>query len=348
MLRRLFSFILWAMCFLHVASQNKSQTPTFAFVGDIMMGTTYPSVQLPSNDGRQLFVSSMPFLKKVDLAIGNLEGTLCDEGETKKQPSKVSYAFRTPSHYADRLKDAGFAYMCLANNHIYDFGKYGVESPCRNLSSRGIAFSGLSELPESVVLYRNGRKIGICSFGYNHYALKHLNLKLVRKVITRLANSCDLVVVTFHGGGEGKAFSRIPIGTETFCGENRGDLRSFAHFCIDAGADIIVGHGPHVPRAMELYKHHLIAYSLGNFCTPFGVSIVGVSGYAPLLEVKTDGAGRLTEARIHSFIQKKGCGPVYDPEQHALKEIKGLTQQDFPKSGLRFYDDGRVLPAHCP
>lgn len=346
MLRRILSFILCAIGFIPAVCQDKRHTPTFAFVGDIMMGTTYPSVQLPSNDGRQLFVSAVPSLHKVDLAIGNLEGTLCDDGETKKQQSKVSYAFRTPSHYAERLKEAGFAYMCLANNHIYDFGKYGVESTCRSLSSRGIAFSGLSELPMSVIMHRNGRKIGICSFGYNHYTLRHQNLKLVRMIITRLASSCDLVVATFHGGGEGKAFSRIPEGTETFCGENRGNLRLFAHFCIDAGADIIVGHGPHVPRAMELYKHHLIAYSLGNFCTPFGVSIMGVSGYAPLLEVKTDDVGRLVEARVHSFIQRKGCGPVVDPDHHALREIRRLTLLDFPKSGLCFYDDGRVMPAH--
>ena len=324
--------------------QAKSHTPTFAFVGDVMMGTTYPSVQLPSNDGRQLFVSAMAYLKRADLAIGNLEGTLCDDGETRKQQSKVSYAFRTPTYYADRLKEAGFAYMCLANNHVYDFGKHGVESTCANLASRGIAYSGLSELPESVVLNRNGHKVGICSFGYNHYTLRHLNLKLVRRVITRLASSCDLVVVTFHGGGEGKAFSRIPFGPETFCGEQRGDLRIFAHFCIDAGADIIVGHGPHVPRAMELYKRHLIAYSLGNFCTPFGVSISGVSGYAPLLEVKTDAMGRLGEAYVRSFIQRKGCGPVVDPDCHALNEIRKLTLQDFPESGLRFHANGQVTP----
>ena len=125
-----------------------------------------------------------------------------------------------------------------------------------------------------------------------------------------------------------------------FCGEDRGSLRSFAHFCIDAGADVVFGHGPHVARAMELYKEHLIAYSLGNFCTPYGISLSGISGYAPLLEVKLDSAGRFSGGRIHSFLQVRGQGPRLDSKHLAAQEVCRLTQLDCPQGLLQISDEG--------
>ena len=77
----------------------------------------------------------------------------------------------------------------------------------------------------------------------------------------------DIVIVSFHGGAEGSKALHVPYGQETFYGENRGHLREFTHTVIDAGADLVWGHGPHVLRGMEVYKDRLIAYSLGNFAT---------------------------------------------------------------------------------
>ena len=335
--------LLSALYTLTVWTAGAIQTPsTIAFVGDIMMGTTYPSVQLPPNDGRQLFVDAQAYLQSADVSIGNLEGTLCDGGQTRKQLTHSSYAFRTPTLFAPRLKEAGFDYLSLANNHIYDFGEEGVHSTCKSLASQGMAFSGLASLPPVVRLVRNGVRFGICTFGYNHYTLRHQNFHQARIIITKLVNTCDVVIVTFHGGAEGSAYSRLPYGKETFCGEDRGSLREFAHFCIDAGADVVVGHGPHVPRAMELYKNHLVAYSLGNFCTPYAISITGVSGYAPLLTLSVDQYGRMRQARILSFLQHKGRGPVLDTNHHAAQEISRLCVLDFPKGKLRITKDGHI------
>jgi hypothetical protein len=102
-------------------------------------------------------------------------------------------------------------------------------------------------------------------------------------------------------------------------GEYRGDLMTFSRAMVDVGADLVVGHGPHVPRAMEVYKDRLIAYSLGNFCTHKGISVKGISGYATLLLADLDVSGRLAGGRIVSFIQPFGQHPQLDKENRAAR-----------------------------
>ena len=134
----------------------------------------------------------------------------------------------------------------------------------------------------------------------------------------------------------------MPYGTEYFHGANRGNLREFAHLCIDNGADIVYGHGPHVCRAMELYKGHLIAYSLGNFATPRGMSLGGVTSYAPLLVARIDGNGMLVDGKIHSFLQYRDKGPRRDASCTVAKSIKTLSQQDIKDNKLNIADDGTI------
>lgn len=128
-----------------------------------------------------------------------------------------------------------------------------------------------------------------------------------------------------------------------FLGENRGDLRTFTHFCIDNGADVVYGHGPHVVRAVELYKGHFIAYSLGNFCTPYGVNISEISGYAPVLQLNINAEdGTFVDGKIHSFIQQRGKGPRRDKQNLVAKEIKSLTNADFSNPKLNIAADGTI------
>lgn len=310
--------------------------------GDIMMGTTYPSVQLPSHQGRQLFVDAADIIRQADLALGNFEGTFCDDGIPRKKPSRYTYAFRTPTVFAPRLKEAGFDFMSLANNHANDFGEQGLLSTVRALDEQGIAYAGIQGYPEQVLLKRDGITYGVCAFGYNFYTLRHQDLALVRRIITGLVDRCDILIVSFHGGAEGAQSARLPYGKEDFHGEDRGSLRDFAHFCIDAGADVVFGHGPHVARAVELYKQHFIAYSLGNFCTPYGISISGISGLAPLLRLSLTRDGRFVDGKIHSFAQQRGRGPIADPLNRAAREIARLTHLDIPDSRLDIAADGTI------
>lgn len=328
------------------AQTDASQTYSVALTGDIMMGTTFPNIQLPTNDGRQLFVDAVPILRSADVAAGNFEGTFANDGTTDKKPSKVSYAFRTPTTFAPRLKEAGYDFLSLANNHSMDFGTPGLRSTMAALQQQGIAYAGVAGYPSSVIVERKGVRFGFCAFGHNGYTLRHRDLNTVRDIITRLCNSCDIVIVSFHGGAEGVKAQHLPQGSETFLDEDRGNLREFAHFCIDAGADIVYGHGPHVPRAVELYKNHFIAYSLGNFCTPYGISIAGVSGYAPLLLLNVTRDGRFVSGRIHSFVQQRGAGPVKDPAGKAAHTIRALTTADISDPGLHIDDDGSIRCTH--
>ena len=127
-----------------------------------------------------------------------------------------------------------------------------------------------------------------------------------------------------------------------FLEEDRGELRSFAHFCIDNGADVVFGHGPHVVRCVELYKDRFIAYSLGNFCTPYGISITGISGYAPIIEVGVDGNGVFQRGKIHPFIQQRGLGPRRDTTGVVVRQIRNLTRQDITDNRLHIADDGTI------
>ena len=316
---------------------------TIAMCGDIMMGTTYPSVRLPQNDGADIFADVKQLFLDADLAAGNLEGVICEGGICTKNTSAANnYAFRMPESYVHLLKDAGFDYLNLANNHTNDFGTYGLERTRTLLEREGIRYSGLPDC-ESTVVEKDGVRYGICSFGHNSYTLKHTDTASVTRIVTELRPQCDILVVTFHGGAEGSKFSHLPNGPETYLGENRGNLRTFAHHCIDLGADIVFGHGPHVTRALECYNGHLIAYSLGNFCTTFGVNLSGVNGYAPVLVARITRDGQFVEGRIHSFIQTQGTGPKLDASDKVAQHMCSLSEADFRgQYGLGISDNGTL------
>ncbi len=316
---------------------------TIAMCGDIMMGTTYPSVRLPQNDGADIFADVKQLFLDADLAAGNLEGVICEGGICTKNTSAANnYAFRMPESYVYLLKDAGFDYLNLANNHTNDFGTYGLERTRTLLEREGIRYSGLPDC-ESTVVEKDGVRYGICSFGHNSYTLKHTDTASVTRIVTELRPQCDILVVTFHGGAEGSKFSHLPNGPETYLGENRGNLRAFAHHCIDLGADIVFGHGPHVTRALECYNGHLIAYSLGNFCTTFGVNLSGVNGYAPVLVARITRDGQFVEGRIHSFIQTQGTGPKLDASDKVAQHMRSLSEADFRgQYGLEISDNGTL------
>jgi hypothetical protein len=126
--------------------------------------------------------------------------------------------------------------------------------------------------------------------------------------------------------------------------EPRGNLIQFAHEAIERGADLILAHGPHVPRAVEIYQDRLIAYSLGNFCTYRGMSLDKEKGYAPLLWVELGRNGEFVRGRIFSFIQFPPGVPKRDGEERAWALIKKLSQEDFPETSPFFAASETILP----
>lgn len=322
-----------------------------AAVGDIMLGTSYPDKNtLPPDSGKSSFKNIVNQLHGADVTFGNLEGALLDTGAPARYKLHLlskAYLFRMPVSYGKVLKDAGFKVLSLANNHIGDFGDKGRMSTMKVLDSIGIQYGGQLVHPSAIFRVK-GITYGFCAFAPNSHTLSILDLKNARRIIKNLKQQCDIVIVSFHGGGEGKAFEHVPDTSELFFNEKRGNVRAFAHNAVDAGADLIFGNGPHVCRAMEIYKNRLIAYSLGNFCTYKCVSVEGLTGLAPLLKVYVNKKGEFLSGRIIANIQTHDKGLRTDSLNRAIKKIRALTMVDFPQSGPNISDDGRMAVKSFP
>ncbi len=313
-------------------------------VGDIMMGTNFPNDSYLPPEGKGPFDDVNSILTQADILFGNLEGTLTDEGENAKRcsdPSKC-YSFRSPESFGKYLEETGFDVMSIANNHIGDFGEIGIKNTSKTLEKHKIAYAGVFAKP-STIFEKNGITYGFCAFAPNKDCLKIHNLTNAKKIVEELKQKADIVIVSFHGGAEGFKHTHVPRKTERFYGEDRGDVFRFAHSMIDAGADMVLGHGPHVSRAFEVYNNKFIAYSLGNFCTYSRFNLDGIKGYAPIAEVHIDLDGNFVKGKLHSAKQIDEVYPFMDEKKRALKEIQKLTQEDFPESKLLFNEDGSFI-----
>jgi hypothetical protein len=162
------------------------------------------------------------------------------------------------------------------------------------------------------------------------------------RIVKHLDSICDIVIVSFHGGAEGSTKSNITRSDEIFLGENRGNPYKFARIVIDAGADVVFGHGPHVTRAIDMYKGRFIAYSLGNFATYGRFNLKGICGVAPIIKLAVNKKGEFLSGNLYSIKQIGEGGPIIDDDQMALKEVIKLTQSDIPESPLLIKSNGLI------
>ena len=314
----------------------------------MMIGTDYPENHLPDDDGVGFLAGVAPWLWSADIAFGNLEGVLVDGGEPGKKCSnpKACYLFRSPGRYAFHYRAAGFDVLSLANNHARDFGEEGRTATMRTLANAGIHHSGREG--DFASFEEKGLRVAVLAYAVTKNSNMLLDYALSERTVRDFAATHDIVIVSFHGGAEGRDVTRLPFADEEYYGEPRGDVVRFARMVVDAGADLVIGHGPHVVRAMERYKDRLIAYSLGNFATYYGISVAGIKGIAPILIATLDEEGRFVEGEIISTRQLRPAGPSLDPQGRALKMIRGLSVEDFGNPGLTFHADGRITPAERP
>ena len=315
-------------------------------VGDIMLGTNFPNPKhLPLGDGSSLMAPLVPLLQSASITFGNLEGAFSDSLPVTKSCRDTShcYAFRSPDYLFDNIVEAGFDVLSMANNHSGDLGERGRNHTMALIEESGLQHVGLLDHPSAIV-ERDGIKFGFCAFSPNNGTYDINDLKKAQEIVSNLSDKCHIVVVSFHGGAEGAKYQHVPKKQELFLGERRGDVHRFAHGVIDAGADVILGHGPHVVRAMEIYKDRFIIYSLGNFCTYSRIKISGVNGYAPIIKISTTPFGKFIKGKIHAGHQIKGIGTRLDPNNRAIEKIKNLTLIDFPKNKLTISAQGDILP----
>lgn len=331
-------------------TQSQPKTVKLIGVGDIMLGTNYPnSSYLPPNDGKNILQPIKELIRKGDVAFGNLEGVLLtEEGSVKKCSNpKVCYAFKMPNHYVDYLVEAGFNLLSIANNHIRDFGSVGAANTIRILNEAGIPHAGLAECPYTT-FEKDGIRFGFAAFAPNIGTIKINDYANARKIISHLDSISDIVIISFHGGAEGSMMKHVTRKTEIFLGENRGNPYEFARMAIDAGADVVLGHGPHVTRAIDIYKDRFISYSLGNFATYGRFNLSGPNGISPIIELNLRGDGTFISGKIYSTKQLGEGGPVIDEQNRALKEIQELMRTDIPESILNIESDGTITKDNKP
>lgn len=319
----------------------KTDTITISAMGDIMFGSNFPDMKdFPPNDGENLLEPFAKYFNDTDITFGNVEGVFLNSGGTPKGKGSNIFCFRQPEKLAGLYKKYGFNLLSIANNHMADFGQTGIESTDRTLSELAIAFAGSKSRPTAELTVK-GISVGFAAFAPHNGSVDMNDIANAEATVKDLKSRNKIVIVSFHGGGEGEKFQHVPKKTEIFYGQNRGNVYEFAHRMVDAGADLVIGHGPHVVRAQELYKNKFIAYSLGNFCTYGKFSLKGPNANAPMLKLKLNSSGDFISGEIISGKQLGEGGPVLDEAQTAFYKIKELSSQDFPDSPLVF-ENGKI------
>ena len=303
--------------------------------GDIVMGST---PNLPSDGGRSFFSDVQTDLAG-DVVLGNLEGTLSTGGGSKcRKGSTNCFAFQTPPSYARWLRDAGFTAMNLANNHAYDFGAEGLRQTTDALAGVGLQWTGR---PGQITVQRaGGIRVALVGFAPYPWAQSLTDLAAAKRLVRKAGREADVVVVSMHAGAEGTSRQHVTRRNELFLGENRGNPVQFAHAVVDAGADLVVGHGPHVLRGIEWYRGRLIAYSLGNFAGYKVFALGGPLSTSGILRVTLRGDGKFETGRLVPTHLVGAGVPAIDPSEAAHGVVRTLSQEDFGARGVRISADG--------
>lgn len=221
-------------------------------VGDNTLGTdekfgvygSLPDVLKKHNNDYSYFFKNVAHIFKADdITTGNLETTFTES----KQKADKQFTFKGPAAYAKAFPLGGIEAVNLSNNHIYDYLQKGFDDTLKALEAENVAYFGEGHKWVTEV---KGVKVGF--LGYKGYWYDNNTLKGLKNDITALKQEADFVVINFHWGDEN---SYKPNSTQKY----------LAHYAIDQGADLIVGHHPHVVQGLEKYKGKIIAYSMGNF-----------------------------------------------------------------------------------
>ena len=234
---------------------------SIAAVGDLMLSSwAIPVLRAKGTD--YPYLNTRAILNSADAAIANLEAPFTEAGE----PFEKKFNFKVPPEFARSLKTAGINVVNLANNHIMDFGVSGLESTIETLYKYGVQHSGAGMNIEAAhvpaVLNLDGKRVAF--FGYSmtfpteFYAKEdsagtaYPEAEQMVRDISNWKGKVDFVIASFHWSAEKRD---TPKDYQIY----------FAHLAIDSGADLVLGHHPHVLQGIELYKNKLIAYSVGNY-----------------------------------------------------------------------------------
>ena len=278
-----------------------------------------------------LLTAVTPSLRS-DLTMGNLESALGDLPMTKCAPHETDcYEFEAPDSTAQDLKRAGFSAVNVANNHTLDAGTAGETSTDTALRAAGLAWAGR---PGQIsYLTRNGTTIALLGFAPWSYDANALELPAAEALVSQARRHAQVVIVMEHIGAEGDGAQHVRAGEEYYLGQDRGNPIAFTHGVIDAGADLVVGSGPHVLRGFQWYHGHLIAYSLGNFSGYNTLGLDGITSVSAVLHVTLGARGQFVTGSITPLRLIAPGTPRPDPAGAAISAVNGLSQADFSGNG---------------
>ena len=321
----------------------EAKTVSISWVGDMNFGTrgVYPP------GGTAAIYEHVADHLRADLQMGNLETVLGTAPLTRCAPAappakNLCYLFEAPPSSAQVLKDVGFGVVNLANNHSLDAGETGRAQTKAALSAAGVAWAG--EPGQITYVTANGVRIGVIGFGPYPYSPDSRDIPAAKTLVQEAKANAQVVVVMMHMGAEGTSQEHLRPGHEIFAGYDRGDTVAFSHGVIDAGADLVVGSGPHVVRGLQWYQGHLIAYSLGDFSGYSTFSTAGDLGITAILHVTLDPAGGFVSGTVTPLVLQGPGIPAVDPGRRALSLMNSLSNADFRGTGGVIGSDGHIGP----
>jgi poly-gamma-glutamate capsule biosynthesis protein CapA/YwtB (metallophosphatase superfamily) len=324
------------------AASPQSQAVSIVWGGDIALSAAGP---LPADGRAGLGALTRPLLA-TDLALVNLEGTLGTSGTAKcgGAAGGSCFAFQAPPDVARQLAYAGVDAVNRANNHSFDAGEAGLQETTDALDASEMAWTGLTGTVREVNVA--GERAALVGFAPYEWADDLRDLGVVQERVRQAAGTAPLVIAMLHAGREGQDATTTPQGREVSFGEDRGDTRGAAHAAFDAGADLVLGSGPHVVRGIELYKNRLIVYSTGNLVGNDTLSLAGSFALSALVRVRLMPDGRPLSGRVLPLVLQPPGTPVRDPERRALEVMDTAGAQDFGAAAVRIARDGVLrLPA---
>lgn len=330
--------------------------------GDVTLGTNLDTTWVATASARlgrpvsalpppdSLLAPLVPLLADADVVLLNVESAIGEgrPGRQKCAPGSSScFAFRSPPAAARALRgvapDAAVIGN-LANNHARDAGDLAWRTSAELLRDADVSVTGQDTLATEVVT-ADGDTVAV--LGFSAWAGPSVNdLEAVERHVARAAAAHRRVVVTVHMGAEGAGAQRTADVLEVSFGERRGNPVAFATAAMAAGADLVVGHGPHVMRAAEWRgESRLVLYSLGNLVTYGPFTLREPQNRGALACVDLDPDGKVLAAELRSTRQRPPGLVEADPESAAALAVDRLGRLDFPESGARVGPDGRFQPA---
>jgi hypothetical protein len=315
---------------------------TIAWVGDTMLGSARDVVP---DDGAPLFADVRELLRRPTITAGNLEGVLTDATSSKcdGDDHENCFAFRGPPDGARTLRRAGFDVLNLANNHAWDYGAAGQADTIAALDAAGVRWTGTPG--QVTVLKRHGVRVAFVGYAPYSWAPSMHDVPLAQGLVRYADTQADVVVALMHAGAEGREATHTPVGVELSYGEDRGDTRAFAHALVDAGADLVLGSGPHVIRGIERYRDRLIAYSLGNFAGWHNFASGGTYDLSAVLKLRINGLGEVLRGQWRSLRLRAPGLPQPDPSNESASLAVDLAHEDFGAAAYPMTRRGKLGPS---